>query len=62
MPEKPGGVMTLADYRRAASHLWSDGADGIYLFNFFIPREVAAAPEPPFEVLKELGDPKSLLP
>jgi hypothetical protein len=61
-PEKPSAVMTPADYRRAARHLWSDGADGIYLFNFFIPREVAGAPEPPFCVLKELGDPKMLQP
>ncbi len=46
------------DYRRAAKEFWKDGADGIYLFNFFTPREVFV--EPPFEVLKELGDPKKL--
>ena len=46
------------DYRLAAKNFWKDGADGIYLFNFFTPREVFI--EPPFEVLKELGDPKKL--
>jgi hypothetical protein len=43
------------NYRRAARHFWQDGADGVYLFNFFTPREDFV--EPPFEVLKELGDP-----
>ena len=53
--------MTAEKYRRAAGHLWSDGADGIYLFNFFTTRENGkAAFEPPFEVLKDLGDRKRL--
>ncbi len=42
------------NYRLAAEHFWKDGADGIYLFNFFCPREQFV--EPPFEVLKDLGD------
>ena len=49
--------LTADKYRRAAKHLWADGADGIYLFNFFTSREKGKdAREPPFEVLKELGD------
>lgn len=47
-----------ANYRRAACHFWNDGADGVYLFNFFTPREAFA--EPPFEVLTELGDRRRL--
>ncbi|MBM3845751.1 MAG: hypothetical protein FJ405_05625 [Verrucomicrobia bacterium] len=48
--------MTPARYRRAARHLWQDGADGIYLFNFFTTREHGAdAFEPPFEVLSQIG-------
>lgn len=48
--------LTPEKYRRAAKHLWEDGADGIYLFNFFTTREHGAdAWEPPFEVLKDLG-------
>jgi hypothetical protein len=62
------GYMTPERYRRAARHLWQDGADGVYLFNFFAPRVMwAMRPlygdwgwEPHFELLKELGDPKSL--
>jgi len=50
----PGGVyLTPEQYRLAARNLWEKGADGIYLFNFFTPRE--SGNEPPFEVLKDLG-------
>jgi hypothetical protein len=55
--------MTAAKYRRAAQHLWNDGADGIYLFNwlnFSEPHWAGKQFEPPLEVLKELGDPKML--
>ncbi len=53
--------LTADQYRRAARHLWSDGADGIYLFNFFTTREWGQqSSEPPFAVLDELGDPKML--
>jgi hypothetical protein len=53
--------LTAAGYRKAARHLWSDGADGIYLFNFFTTRERESdAFEPPFEVLKDIGDPKTI--
>ena len=49
--------LTADKYRREAKHLWADGADGIYLFNFFTSREKGEdAHEPRFEVLKELGD------
>ena len=42
-------------YRRAARNLFDEGADGIYLFNFFTTREYGAESwEPPFEVLREL--------
>ena len=37
--------------------MWDDGADGIYLFNFFTPREHGEqAHEPHFEVLRDLGE------
>lgn len=47
-------------YRRAARQRWADGADGIYLFNFFTTREWPDPLEPPWEVLREIGDPASL--
>jgi hypothetical protein len=51
--------LTPEKYRRAARHLWNDGADGIYLFNFFTTREYGAESwEPPFEVLRDLGNAK----
>ncbi len=51
--------LTPQRYRQAAQHLWNDGADGIYLFNFFTTREYGTdAWEPPFEVLRQLGDKK----
>ena len=46
------------NYRQAARQFAARGADGIYLFNFFTPREVFV--EPPFEVLKDLVDPQKL--
>jgi hypothetical protein len=53
--------LTPEKYCRAAHNLYSDGADGIYLFNFFTTREYGAESwEPPFEVLRDLGDPKSV--
>ena len=53
--------LTAAGYRKAARHLWNDGADGIYLFNFFTTREREGdAFEPPFEVLGEIGHPSGL--
>ncbi len=49
--------LTAAGYRKAAQHLSREGADGIYLFNFFTRRERGSdAFEPPFEVLREIGD------
>ena len=48
-------------YRKAAASRWATGADGIYLFNFLCSREEGdKASEPPFEVLRELGDPKTI--
>jgi hypothetical protein len=47
-------------YRKYARERWADGADGIYLFNFFTTREWAEPVEPPFEVLAQIGDPKTL--
>lgn len=47
--------LTAAKYRTAAKHLVQEGADGIYLFNFFTTREYDAESwEPPFEVLRDL--------
>jgi hypothetical protein len=61
MPGPRLGYLSPDEYRRAARHLWANGTDGIYLFNFFCPREEGdKAFEPPFEILKELGDPKAL--
>jgi len=49
--------LTDEKYRRAARHLRRDGADGIYLFNFFTTREYGAESwEPPFEVLRDLSN------
>ena len=46
------------DYRREARHLWNDGADGIYRFNFFTSREHDEnSVDPPFEIFREIGDP-----
>ena len=47
--------LTADGYRRAARHLEQEGADGIYLFNFFTTREYGAESwEPPFEVFRDL--------
>lgn len=56
----PGGprcehCLGAAGYRKAARERWADGADGIYLFNFFTPREWPEPLEPPWEVLAEIG-------
>lgn len=54
--------LKAADYRRAARHLWADGADGIYLFNFIMSRENGrVSREPPFEVLAQIGDRQKML-
>jgi hypothetical protein len=45
-------------YRVIARQLWRDGADGIMLFNFFTTRE--GGKEPPFEIIRDLGDPEKL--
>jgi len=44
-------------YRRIAKQLWSDGIDGIMMFNFFTCRELGV--EPDFAVLSEVGGPAS---
>lgn len=57
----PAEYLPAANYRRAAARLWGQGADGIYLFNFFTTREYnAEAWDPPFEVLAQLGSPETL--
>ncbi len=49
--------LTPEKYRREALRLRREGADGIYLFNFFTTREHGPkAWEPPFEVLRDLGE------
>jgi YVTN family beta-propeller protein len=45
-------------YRNIARQLWQDGVDGILLYNFFTTRE--RGKEPPFDVIKELGNPAVL--
>jgi hypothetical protein len=55
------GYLSPDEYGRAARYLRTDGADGIYLFNFFCPRDEGDSSfEPPFELLKDLGDAKKL--
>ena len=46
--------LTPDEYRLAAQRNWAKGADGIYLFNFFVPRADFGR-EPAFEVLTDLG-------
>ena len=55
--EFPLGV---AGYRRVARERWANGADGIYLFNFFTGREWREPLEPPWSVLSEIGSPDTL--
>jgi hypothetical protein len=53
-----GGMknLTAAGYIDAGAKLMEQGADGVYLFNFFTSREEGAnAYEPPFECFRELG-------
>ena len=50
------------EYRGEARKLWADGVDGIYMFNFFCARQVKKPFEPPFFLLEELGDPKTIKP
>lgn len=47
-------------YRRLARERWADGADGIYLFNFFTTREWPVPFEPPFAVLRQIGSRETL--
>ena len=54
-----GGMKNLTgdEYAAAAKKLMSEGADGIYLFNFFTSRELGAeAYEPPFAALRSMVD------
>ena len=53
--KKNGVALTPRQYRRAAQHIWSEKADGVYLFNFLITRE--GSTEPAFEVLNQIGSP-----
>lgn len=48
--------LSAAEYIDAGAKLVEQGADGVYLFNFFTSREEGAnAYEPPFDCFKELG-------
>jgi hypothetical protein len=50
--------LTAEQYRRSGRSLRDEGADGLYLFNFFTTREYGAdAFEPPFDVLRDLFGP-----
>ena len=50
-------VLTAEKYRKEGIRLMHEGADGLYLFNFFTTRENGKDSfEPPFEVLKDLGE------
>jgi len=48
--------LTAEKYRKEARRLEGEGADGIYLFNFFTTREYGPdAWDPPFEVFRDLS-------
>ncbi|NOY41614.1 MAG: family 10 glycosylhydrolase [Planctomycetes bacterium] len=47
-------------YREIAKQLYSDGVDGLLMFNFFTSRE--RGQEPDFKLLKELSNQKTILP
>lgn len=52
--------LTGHEYRQAATELLKSGSDGVYLFNFFTTREGGEkAYEPPFDVLSDLGNPRT---
>jgi hypothetical protein len=57
-------LLSPDDYRREAAALWEKKVDGIELFNFFMSRARFDAQgircEPPFFLLQELGDPKTI--
>lgn len=59
-PDRCEGCLGPQGFRRVARERWANGADGIYLFNFFTSREWKEPLEPPFEVLREIGDPAAL--
>jgi hypothetical protein len=50
--------LTREQYRRAARHLWSDGANGVYLFNLFSYWTDSITREPSLDVLQDLGTPE----
>jgi hypothetical protein len=53
-------MMIRVQTRAAAALYLHEGADGIYLFNYFIPWDERAGLEPDFAFLKELTSPDSL--
>jgi hypothetical protein len=54
----PGDAARAEALRRQTG---ADGADGVYLFDFLTtPEWDRAASEPPFKVLKEVGDPRAI--
>ena len=54
-----GRPMTKETFRAAAMNYLDQGADGLYLFNFFCYREIGL--EPDFTVLDEIGRKETLL-
>ena len=53
----PAILMSLDDYRQAAAARWSEGADGLYMFNFHLSREWIPGNVPPYDLFLEIGDP-----
>lgn len=49
-----------AEHRKMARQYYRDGADGVYVYNFFTTRERGS--EPDWPVLRELGDPRKIPP
>ncbi|HZL38420.1 MAG TPA: hypothetical protein VFC78_24110 [Tepidisphaeraceae bacterium] len=54
--------VTPESYRGIGSALYARGADGLYLYNMYAARTESDAMrhDDPFEILKQLGDPKAL--
>ena len=62
-PHATGDKLIRERMRGMASNLWYEGADGVYLFNCFVPVEMkqTEATET-YPVLSEIGDPATLAP
>ncbi len=60
IPDRCEFCLSESAFRARAWERWREGADGIYLFNFFTTREWPNPSEPPFEILSQIGSRKTL--